>query len=386
MAARPRKYKHHVANLYQKTDKRNGKTYFTYKHPESGQFIGLGSDREQAFAAATEANQIFAERKADQIYRILQQDEKVVKVTGLSAKEWTKRYIAIQETRLKNGELKPETVRTKVYRAGLFGERFSNRSIKDITTKDIATVLDEYKSQGKDGMARNVRNSWKDMYLEAQYAGEVDSGFNPVMTTRSVSVTPQRARITNDDMIAIMNTKIYKERHHFRVAVKLAITTGLRRFDIVNLKFSDVKDGYLFVSLSKSNGKTKLAFPLELTNPFLNQSLGDIIKECRGTRVVSQYLVHHTKHHTSRNKTKKGQKIEPTSLTTMFYGARKSCSPDISNKNFSLHELRSFAERTYREAGHDTKTLLGHRSQETTDTYNDTRDHQYTFIKLPSTM
>jgi len=386
MAARPRKYINNIPNLYQKTDKRNGKTYFTYKHPITGKFVGLGSDRDKAFDIARQSNVLIAEQRLEQLKFVIQQDKQAVKIIGISASEWTKRYIGIQEERLNKGDLKPETVRTKIYRAGLFGERFKNTGIKDITTKDIATVLDEYKSRGKDGMARNIRNAWKDMYLEAQYAGEVESGFNPVVSTRNVKVTPQRVRIKNEDLSEIMNTSYYKDRHHLIMAVKLAVTTGLRRSDITGLKFSDVKDGYLLVALSKSNGKTKLAFPLELTNPFLGQSLGDIIKECRSTKIVSKYLVHHIKHHQARYEAKKGQKVNPPSLSVMFREAKELCSPEVSEKNFSFHELRSFAERIYREAGYDTKTLLGHSSQETTDTYNDSRDHQYTFIKLPSTM
>lgn len=38
-----------------------------------------------------------------------------------------------------------------------------------------------------------------------------------------------------------------------------------------------------------------------------------------------------------------------------------------------LHECRSLAERLYRKQGIDTRTLLGHKRQSMTDTYNDDR-------------
>lgn len=386
MAARPRIYKNHVENLYQKTDKRNGKTYFSYKHPESGKFIGLGSDRDKAFAAAKEANLVFAERRLDSLRMIIDSSPKVVASIGISVKSWIERYINLQYARMKDGKLKPETVRTKVYRAELMVRYLGSKRLKEVTTKDIFDVIEQYTSKEKYGMARNIQAAWRDVFIEAQYAGEVESGFNPVSATRKVQVEVKRKRITTDDVTTLFNSKIYRSRHYLKMASKIAITTGLRRGDIVGLKYSDIKDGHLLVSLNKSNGKTKLAFPLELTNPYLNQSLSEIISECRSTKIVSKYLIHHNRNMISRNSIVKGQKVTAETITTAFYEAKKECRSLLSDFSVSFHELRSFSERTYREAGFDTKILLGHKNQETTDTYNDNRSDQYTFIKLPSNM
>ncbi|MFV0576004.1 MAG: phage integrase Arm DNA-binding domain-containing protein [Vibrio sp.] len=386
MAARPRKYTINVENLYQKTDKRNGKTYYNYKHPETGTWIGLGTDREKAFAAAKEANLVFAERRLDMLHLIIDSNPKATAIVGISVKQWIERYIKIQYERMADGKLKPETVRTKVYRAELMTRFMGSKGIREVTTKDIFDVLEQYKEKNKMGMARNIQVAWRDVFIEAQYAGEVESGFNPVTATRKVQVTTKRKRLTTNDVDVLFNSKIFKSRKYINLATKIAITTALRRVDIVNLKFSDVKNGFLFVSLSKSNGNTKLAFPLELTNPYLNQSLGDIIKECRGTRIVSKHLIHHTRNKTGRYTVSKGQFVEAATITTTFYEAKTECKDLLSDFSVSFHELRSFAERTYREVGVDTKVLLGHKNQETTDTYNDDRSDQYTFIQLPSNM
>lgn len=386
MAARPRIYKNHVENLYQKTDKRNGKTYFSYKHPESGKFIGLGSDRDKAFAAAKEANLVFAERRLDTLRLIIDSDPKAVVSVGISVASWVERYIKLQDSRMKDGKLKPETVRTKVYRAELMTRYLGSKRLREVTTKDIFDVIEQYTSREKFGMARNIQAAWRDIFIEAQYAGEVDTGFNPVSSTRKVQVEVKRKRITEDDVTALFSSKLYRTRHYLKMASKIAITTGLRRGDIVNLKYSDIKDGHLFVSLNKSNGRTKIAFPLELTNPYLNQSLADIIAECRSTKIVSKYLVHHTRNQISRNSIVKGQRVNAETITTAFYEAKTECKDSLSDFSVSFHELRSFAERTYRDAGFDTKILLGHKNQETTDTYNNNRSDQYTFIKLPSNM
>lgn len=380
MAARPRSYKNHVANLYQKTDKRNGKTYFTYKHPITGKFIGLGCDRDKAFEAARQVNLMISEQRLEQLNFIIQNNQKAVKVVGVSAKAWVEKYQAIQKDRVSTGELTQSTLKNKVYLSQIFADRFGSVGIKEITTKDIVDVIDEYKAQGKSAMAANLKSLWIDLYKEAQYAGEVEPGFNPAIHTRNIKLNPKRQRVSESDLLEIMSTNLYQSKQYLRVAMKLAITTGLRRGDISELKFSDVKDDHLFVSLNKSGGKTKLAFPLTLTNPFLNESLGDIIKECRSSRIVSKYLVHSSE---NAGRAKRGDQISLSTISKSFMSAKRECSPAVAESSFSFHELRSFAERTYRDAGYDTKLILGHKHQSMTDKYNDDRADSYTYITTP---
>ncbi|MGR5521571.1 phage integrase Arm DNA-binding domain-containing protein [Vibrio sp. PNB22_4_2] len=376
MASRPRKYKDNVENLYQKTDKRNGKTYYTYKNPESGKFHGLGSDRDAAFAAATKANQIFAERKLDQLRRILEHDTGMVKITSISAKMWAQQYIKLQKIRLDDNEIKQATYENNVYRAKFFAKRFGNSGLKELSVKDIASVLDELKSEGKKSFAEKLRSTWIDMFNEAQRAGEVDTGFNPAQITRPIKPTVSRERITKEDMTLMMRSKKYQSDHLNQILFKLAITTGLRGADLRKLKFKDMKESHLFVELSKSNGKVKLAFPLTLTNPFLGESLGDIIKQCRETNIASQYMLH------MNRKGHKGKPCSADAITRRFLAVKRSC-PEIADKNISLHEIRSFAARTYKEAGYDIQTLLGHKSSDMTERYEDDRLDSYKFITAP---
>ncbi len=381
MAARPRSYSQCVPNLYQKTDRRNGKTYYTYKNPITGKWTGFGSDREKAFEAARQANLLIAEQRLEQFNFAIQQDKNAVRVIGVSAKNWVQRYQEIQEERSSHGELSASTLKNKIYLSQIFADRFGNRSIKEVSTKDIVDVIDWYKCDGKSSMAANLKSVWTDIYKEAQYAGEVDPGFNPAIHTRNIKLTPKRKRINESDLIEIMDSELYKSRHYLRMSVKLAITTGLRRGDIAELEFSDVKGDHLYVVIRKSGGKTKLAFPLTLTNPFLGESLGDIIKECRSSRIVTKYLVHCSE---NVGRAKRGDKISLSTLSKSFMNAKRECSPEVAESSSSFHELRSFAERTYRDAGYDTKVILGHKHQKMTDKYNDERLDDYTYITIPN--
>ncbi len=47
-----------------------------------------------------------------------------------------------------------------------------------------------------------------------------------------------------------------------------------------------------------------------------------------------------------------------------------------------FHEIRSLAERTYKDQGVDTKTLLGHRRQSQTDKYHDPRGTEWVALKV----
>lgn len=376
MASRPRKYRDCVENLYQKTDKRNGKTYYTYKHPESGKFIGLGSDRVKAFAAAIKANTLFAERKLDHLRRILEQDTGMVKLTGISARAWAEQYMKLQKIRLDDEEIKQATYENNVYRAKFFAKRFGNTGLKELSVKDIASVLDELKSEGKKSFAEKLRSTWIDMFNEAQRAGELDTGFNPAQITRPIKPTVSRERITKENMSLMMSSKKYQSDHLNQMLFKLAITTGLRGGDLRKLKFKDVKEGFLLVETSKSNGKMKLAFPLTLTNPFLGESLGDIIRQCRETNIASQFMLH------MNRKGHRGKPCSADAITRRFLAVKRSC-PEIADKNISLHEIRSFAARTYKEAGYDIQTLLGHKSSDMTERYEDDRLDSYKFITAP---
>ena len=61
MAARPRDHKVNIPNLYCKLDKRNSKTYWQYRHPLTGQFIGFGTDQDAASQAGTALTPLQAE-------------------------------------------------------------------------------------------------------------------------------------------------------------------------------------------------------------------------------------------------------------------------------------------------------------------------------------
>ncbi|ENA5523494.1 tyrosine-type recombinase/integrase, partial [Escherichia albertii] len=79
---------------------------------------------------------------------------------------------------------------------------------------------------------------------------------------------------------------------------------------------------------------------------------------------------------------KQPRPMSKDNLSDYFAKARDlaGITPPAGKTPPTFHEQRSLSERLYRAQGIDTKTLLGHKVQATTDRYNDTRGQEW--VKL----
>ncbi|EID0698874.1 phage integrase Arm DNA-binding domain-containing protein [Vibrio parahaemolyticus] len=380
--ARPRQDSIDVPNLYRKKDKRNGKVYYQYKNQVTGKFVSLGTDKVKAIESAVKANRVIEERGLMQILQEQKrQDEKIEREHGVLITEFCDKLLKHFEV-YEFDKLSDSTIREKKRHLEIFRNRFSTIRIKRISVLDISALLDEYIEDGKLSAAKTLRSYLSVFFKEAQYMGFVDSGFNPALSTRPVEAKVKRARITESDFSVFWKNCQNGKSKHFIDSVKIAVTTGLRRSDIVNLKFSDVRDGYLHVSLGKSRGKTNLAFPLEMKSPLIGEALGEIISGCR-RKVVSRFVVHHQN---SAPRVKIGGQVNPSSLSQSFRAIwDKSGIETPTDKTApTFHELRSLCVRSYGADTGNLQKLLGHAEQHTTEVYLDERDKaKINYIDVP---
>lgn len=377
--ARKRSHNINTANLYLKLDKRNGKTYYQYRDPRSGVFYGLGSDSTRAHAVAEELNKLINKQLAAQYGALLEDNASIKKSRGISVKSWCDEYNKIQEDRLKDGELSSNTVKTRRSCVKVLRERCGQITLQDLDVKTLATILGEYKDEGKKRMAQSLRSVWIDFYKEAQNSGEVPAGYNPALATKQPRVKVTRARLSLEQWQQMLE---YAEAHsHAWIvnAMLLALVTGQRREDISRMRFSDIRNGHLHVVQGKTG--TRLAIPLALRCDAIDMTLADVVARCRATRVVSKFLVHRT------NRIKGaiiGSQIAINALTKQFARIR-----DLSGITWakdatppSFHEQRSLAGRVYHEQGIDTQILLGHKHLRTTEEYRDNRGHEWLVVKI----
>ncbi|QMN72803.1 phage integrase Arm DNA-binding domain-containing protein [Citrobacter freundii] len=375
MAARPRTHKIPIPNLYCKLDKRTGKVYWQYKHPISGRFHSLGTDESEAKQVATEANIIIAEQRTRQILSV---NDRLARMKGrrtdITVTEWLDKYIGIQEERLKNNELKPNSFLQKGKPVRLFREHCGLQHLKDISALDIAEITDTIKAEGHNRMAQVVRMVLIDVFKEAQHAGHVAPGYNPAQATKQPRNRITRQRLSFEEWSVIYKTA-GQQQPYLQCGMLLALITGQRLGDICNMKFTDVWDDMLHIEQEKTG--SRLAIPLDLKCEVLGLTLRDVISKCRDA-VVSKYLVHF-RHTTSQ--ANRGDRVSSNCLTSTFKKARDKSGLEWKNGTPpTFHEQRSLSERLYREQGLDTQKLLGHKTRKMTDKYNDDRGKDWVVV------
>ena len=106
-------------------------------------------------------------------------------------------------------------------------------------------------------------------------------------------------------------------------------------------------------------------------------SVGDIIEQANLFK-FSPFLLHHI---TARAQNIVGSPLHADTVSRSFARAIKNTKIDFILKPPTYHELRSLAEREYRDQGINTKKLLGHKREATTDVYNDIRGCDWTKVK-----
>ncbi|BDP00760.1 integrase [Escherichia coli] len=375
MAARPRKNNVSVPNLYPLYSRKVNKVYWRYKHPITGKFHALGTNEAEAIAIATEANTRLAEQRTRQILAI---SDRIATSKGkaITTSTWLDRYQAIQNDRLKSGDIKLNTYKQKAKPVSLLRERAGLKLISAVDVRDIAQLLDEYIAAGQPRMAQVVRSVLIDVFKEAQHYGEVPPGYNPALATKQPRRKITRQRLSLEEWKKIFDIADASHRYMGN-AMLLALVTGQRLGDISRMKFSDIWDDHLHVVQEKTG--SKIAIPLSLRLNAINWSLRDVVARCRDY-AVSPYLVHFFR---STSQAERGAQVKSNTLTMNFSKAR-----DLAEINWgegspaTFHEQRSLSERLYKEQGLDTQKLLGHKTQQQTDRYHDDRGKGWSKVAL----
>ncbi|EFH8036030.1 site-specific integrase [Escherichia coli] len=375
MAARPRKNNVSVPNLYPLYSRKVNKVYWRYKHPVTGKFHALGTNEAEAIAIATEANTRLAEQRTRQILAI---SDRIATSKGkaITTSTWLDRYQAIQDDRLKSGDIRLNTYKQKAKPVSLLRERAGMKLISAVDVRDIAQLLDEYIAAGQPRMAQVVRSVLIDVFKEAQHYGEVPPGYNPALATKQPRRKITRQRLSLEEWQKIFYIADATHRYMGN-AMLLALVTGQRLGDISKMKFSDIWEDHLHVIQEKTG--SKIAIPLSLRLNAINWSLRDVVARCRDY-AVSPYLVHFFR---STSQAERGAQVKSNTLTMNFSKARDLAGIDWGDGSpATFHEQRSLSERLYKEQGLDTQKLLGHKTQQQTDRYHDDRGKGWSKVAL----
>lgn len=380
MAPRPRKRRYTTTpNFYVKRDSRTGKLSCQYKDLRTGKFHSLPSNLEEAEQMARELNVLIghelleAEKKA-----ILEMNNSL----NITVGNWVKEYMEIQQEKLKRGEMKPSTLEQRKWSLNPVLAKYKNLRLCDLNTVTLSKFLKGYIEQGKATMAQRIRSCMIDVFAEAIAAGHFPADKpNPAAVTKMPRIRIKRARLTLEVFKQVIEWSKQHQKPYLWRAYLLAILTGQRLDDIGKASFKDIKrvEGIRYLEVIQTKTGTKLLIPLELRLESIDCSIQDVISMCRD-RVVSPHLFHHVRR---TGKTDPGDKVRTKSLSIGFAKAIRALKIDWGDYDPpSFHEIRSLSEREYKKQGINTKNLLGHKHQTTTDTYADPRGHDWIVVKM----
>jgi integrase len=359
-APRSAKRKGWPPNLYQRPD-----GYFYYRNPQTKKIKGLQRDKAEAFRKARAANAKLAD---------LSNVDLVAWVAGAeqdTLTAWMDRYLPIWIAEEKPVKATQGTAERYIKR--IKQSDFANLLVKDVTTKHCADFLDAIK---QDSVALNLRARMLDIFRMAQTKGLIEAGKNPVAATKPRGYEVKRERLSLEQYVAIRAQATGWAAN----SMDLALLTGQRREDIAIMKFEDVRGGYLHIIQGKTGLKLKQDIRIGLD--VVKLTIDGVIRKCRN-RVVSKYLVHHTR---TSGTYKAGDEVSEDRISDVFTDARKAAGIVAIQEGKTpptFHEIRSLAERLYKDQyGKEfAQAMLGHKHAKTTAEYDDLRGSGWNVVK-----
>ncbi|GAQ29091.1 phage integrase Arm DNA-binding domain-containing protein [Ralstonia insidiosa] len=348
MAGRPRirRRANWPANLH---EPRPG--YYTYRDPRDGRVHILGRvPMAQAIFEVHEANAF-----------LVSTPRKLVARLGDMGTETIRDLIS----KMPKEGLKQTTLSSHLTQDRKIEEALGDIRCNELTTKAIASFIEQLKTDGKKRFAQMIRSRLINICQKGVALGWMQS--NPASVIEKFSVKVQRKRLTLEAFLMIL-AKAPEVAPWLENAMLLALVSGQDRSTIARWEQTSIQGDFAIVRRSKT--EVDIAIPLDLRLDTIGLSLRDVIARCKRAGVVSRYLIHHIK---PSGSTKRGAPIALNGVSSAFAEARVLAGlTEVGAPTF--HEIRSLTSRLYKAQGNvDTKALLGHLSDSAANTYQNPR-------------
>lgn len=323
--------------------------YYTYRNPQTKEVYGLGRNKAQAVTQAIEANLHFQKQAATLLDRITGN-------AGRTVADWCDQC---------------SHHRMKYLREGL-----GHYVLSKLTPLQISEWLDE-KWADKPRMRQAMLSCAKKVLGAAIGKGWIT--YNPAADLDTPTPKTMRDRLTLAEYRAIYD----KAEKPLQFAMTLALMTCARRENIINLRWTDIEDGYLHIAHVKAKEALgeepmKVRYPLSMYLPELKLTLGDAIARCRDN-VVSPYLIHHNKH---QGQAKPGHKFRDKTIEQWFRETRDAAGvkPREGRTPPTFHEIKSLAKGLWDAHGYNTQAMCGHKTERMGDLYRDRRGKEWVTV------
>jgi len=129
-------------------------------------------------------------------------------------------------------------------------EVFGNGCLEDLKPKDIRRYL---KQRSAPIAANREMAVFSHMFNWARQEGHTDAP-NPCLGVDRNPESPRKVRISNDSYDVVYS----QAPPHIQDAMDLALLTGQRVSDVLKMKISDIKDGWLYVKQNKTGKELEI--------------------------------------------------------------------------------------------------------------------------------
>lgn len=313
-------------------------------------------------------------------------------------------FVPVYLKALEERGLAQNTRRSRKSLCGTWVDKVGDQTLEDLSgdVRLVAGVLRAVAGEGKNRTAVAMRSCLIDIWREAQARGAIRSDLpSPASIARAPKAKVRRARLTLDDFLTIYEVARRDFEPRVANAMALGLVTAQRRQDVALMQFKRGRDWlpawmawqqddphpthpYPFVDdeclhIIQLKTGALVRIPLDLRLEAVGWTVREVVAQCRD-RVASRFMVHHTHRRTKSNP---GDPVHQDTISRSFADARDA-APGLAwpgKTPPTFHEIRSLAERLYREQGVDVQHLLGHREARMTQVYDDYRGAAWREIK-----
>lgn len=348
---RSRKNKDLPANLYRS----EGKTW-RYRHPVTGKYHGMGDDKAKAIVAARKLNELLTP-STDLVARVLGE---------VTFGEFAKDYMA--NKRRKDGRpLAANSLRSYKHSISRCSE-WHELALTSISLFMVNKLLDSLPAS----TSVETRSLLVQIFDVAISKGILVD--NPAAQTIKRHRAKQRKRHTLEGLTAIRAASpIWLQN-----AIDIAMLTTQRRIDIVNMKWTDIRDGYLHVAQEKTTDDPEDDFEILEGSGYvrikINAELQRVLDRCRDN-ILSPYIIHRVPKGKTKNRTQSKDhwtKVEAQYVSREFLRVIRAINayPELNGRQLpSFHEIRALSIYLHKKAGISAQTLAGHANEKMTNFY-----------------
>ena len=326
---------------------------FRWKNPQTGKvhYFGKAITQGKANEAARTLNLRFA--KASSL---------VDKVSALASPTMRKLIERHRVTLPKR--LAESTTSGRKWELQKLEREMGHLKVSQIRTVHLSAYLDTLAS---DNLRVRYRARLCELFDTAMAVGMRDD--NPARALRTPKAEVKRSRLLLPVYLAIYAVA----EHWLQCAMDLALQTLQRREDLLQLKWTDIRDGALHVAQGKSGGRRRLAIKI-------GPELQAVLDRCRGSSncpYIIQRAPEKARPHGKRSKKREHLwQVMPEQITRAFAIAveRSGIKVDAGKTRPTFHEIRSLGIAEYHRTGWteaQVQALAGHVDASMTRHYMD---------------